>query len=123
MAGVLARIGPPGATVLAAKPHVPFFAGMRWVRLRDLGAAHPDPVGFWNALAPLDVDYLIWDARYTGVEWPELAWLGQPEGLDRWGPLRVERVIESPQRIVLYSPRTSDQRQPASEASAKETIR
>lgn len=87
-------------TVLAAKPHIPFFSGATGVEYRrhDLQSAESSDLG--AALALIRPDYFIYDERYASVEFPQFRHL--LEAGNQVDYLRPVLTIDSPMRLVVF---------------------
>jgi hypothetical protein len=62
-----------GTTVLAPKPHIPFFAGAEYISFRgDFSLVGADTSTACSKIDKVDPDYVVYDTRYGVVEFPGL---------------------------------------------------
>lgn len=98
----LADSAPRGSSLLAAKPHIAFFAGLRHLGFRDQGLGEARIEDLPRLLARAGADFLVYDERYGAAEFPDLRPLLEPGA----NPLPdvVERAfrVDLPKALVIF---------------------
>jgi len=98
----LAASAPEGSLLLAAKPHIAFFAGLRHLGFRKQGLEEARIEDLPRLLARTGADFVVYDQRYGAAEFPDLSPLLEP-GTNPL-PDVVERVfrVDLPRALVIF---------------------
>jgi hypothetical protein len=88
--------------VLAAKRHIPFYARTKFVQFRDCGFQYAGIQDLPRLLDNINPNYLIFDERYAGKQFPRLGGLAKQMSHPHAALLEKVFEVQEPQRLVIY---------------------
>ncbi len=86
--------------VMAAKPHIAFFAGMEYLRFREYDLQTKNMIQLREILKTVHPDYFVYDERYSSVEFPQFSSLLNTNKIPSF--LEVIHKFDMPKQLVLF---------------------
>lgn len=93
---------PENASVLSAKPHVAFFGGASFLYFRTYRLQDARLEDLPNLLERIRPSFVVFDERYTSVEFPQFRAMLDPDTQPLSFLLRPVFTVEEPKRLVVY---------------------
>jgi len=87
-------------SIMEAKPHIAFFAGMKNIRFRQWNLQTKDLSQLEEVLATIRPNYFVYDERYSLDEFPQFEILLDTNNVPSF--LSVLHVVEFPKRLILF---------------------
>ncbi|MCE5242679.1 MAG: hypothetical protein ABFD98_15140 [Syntrophobacteraceae bacterium] len=88
------------ATLMTAKPHIPYFCGMKFLDYNDFDIQNADIEDLPKIIQDSKADFFVYDERYASVEYPKLNTLLETNPF----PELLLKVYEvgHPKRVIVY---------------------